>query len=195
MTMLLSITTQKIQLLKVVQDLDIKLTESAYRTRVSILVCTTWWQPPWWPKHVVAASYPPFACCRYQIYLCLWLFHTHFIHCDLKHNGAVTRTSRSKFQTTLQNPHISNIFENPLNITHQDISSIGSLMCTKQYQETLHTLFDTPQIQCSEQQEGVIVTIQTETILTASSLCKIWLVTEVCNIDFYHNSNKMLLPW
>jgi len=50
-----------IQSAKGVRDLDIKLNEFAYCTGVSILVCTTWWWLPWWPKRVVAASYPPFA--------------------------------------------------------------------------------------------------------------------------------------
>ena len=81
--------------------------------------------------------------------------------------------------------------KNSLNIRYQDISFSGSLMCMRQYQQTLHTVFSTPQIQCIKRQERAM--ISTQTIFTAGCLCNSWLVTEVCNIDFYHNSNKMLL--
>ena len=42
-----------------VRDLGIKLIEIAYCISLAALVCTTWWWPPCWPKHVVDASYPP----------------------------------------------------------------------------------------------------------------------------------------
>ena len=39
----------------------------AYCVSLPTLVCTTWGWPPWWPKHVVVASYPPSLAIRYQI--------------------------------------------------------------------------------------------------------------------------------
>jgi len=39
----------------------------AYCISLSTLVCTTWRWPPWWPKHLVVASYPTSLAIRYQI--------------------------------------------------------------------------------------------------------------------------------
>ena len=42
-----------------VRDFDMRLIDFEYCIRLPTLICTTWWWPTWWPKHVLQPSYPP----------------------------------------------------------------------------------------------------------------------------------------
>jgi hypothetical protein len=80
-TVLLLAITKTVRLMTV-KVFEIKLFEFAYCSSLSTLVCTTWWWPPCWPKHVVVASYPPSLAVIYQVCSCVYdCFHTHFIAC------------------------------------------------------------------------------------------------------------------